>query len=309
MPKFSVVIAVYNKEAYVANTLQAVLNQTEQDFEVVIVNDGSTDGSRAVVESFTDARIRFFNQENQGAGAARNFVIDKAVGTFIALLDADDYWLPNHLSTVGAMIEAFPSERLFATNSQFRIHGTLFRKNYAVDIASDTPQKLNFFDASMLDSIINSSSAVVHHSVFSSVGTYDTTIKSGQDTDLFIRMGLQHDIIFNPQVTVHIIRNDQSLSHTASNITDKANFKKFEPLESTHPKLKKYLDQNRYSLCILAKRTGNTKAFEENLKKMEVANLNAKQRLILKLPGSMIRLLLKVKALAARLGWRPIIRK
>ena len=78
MPKFSVVISVYNKEKYIADTLKSVLAQTFTDFEVVILNDGSTDNSEAEILKFNDPRIRYFSQENKGASAARNFTVQQA---------------------------------------------------------------------------------------------------------------------------------------------------------------------------------------------------------------------------------------
>ena len=100
MPYFSVVIPLYNKETHLKKTLALVLQQDFSDFEVIIVNDGSTDNSVKVVESFSDKRIELFHQKNKGAAAARNFGIEKAKAKYIALIDADDEWKENHLSTL-----------------------------------------------------------------------------------------------------------------------------------------------------------------------------------------------------------------
>lgn len=84
MPKISVVIPLYNKGFIVSKTLESVINQTFIDFEIIIVNDGSTDDSVFMVESFKDERILLFHQENKGAAAARNLGIEKANGKLIA---------------------------------------------------------------------------------------------------------------------------------------------------------------------------------------------------------------------------------
>jgi len=89
---FSVVIPLYNKERSVKNTIESVLNQTFQDFEVIVVNDGSTDNSLEVVKSFNDERIRIINQKNSGVSSARNRGIKEAKYEWIAFLDADDLW-------------------------------------------------------------------------------------------------------------------------------------------------------------------------------------------------------------------------
>jgi len=96
-PFFSVVVPLYNKEKHVRATLQSVINQTFQDFEIIIVDDGSTDNGCEVVDSLNDIRIRLVRQDNAGPSKARNRGINEATGKFIAFLDADDLWLPEKL--------------------------------------------------------------------------------------------------------------------------------------------------------------------------------------------------------------------
>lgn len=112
----SVVIPLYNKAHTIVNTLTTVMNQTYKDFEVVIVNDGSTDNGVDVIKSnFKDSRIRIVNQENAGVSAARNRGIEKAKGDWIAFLDADDEWLPNYLSYISEAIYKSPDCSMFIT--------------------------------------------------------------------------------------------------------------------------------------------------------------------------------------------------
>ncbi len=94
---FSVIIPLYNKEKHIKRTLESALNQTFSDFEIIIVNDGSTDKSCEIVESISDPRIHLIHQENGGPSKARNRGIKEAKGQFIAFLDADDEWLPEKL--------------------------------------------------------------------------------------------------------------------------------------------------------------------------------------------------------------------
>ena len=95
---FSVVIPLYNCRDYIHEAVTSVLDQTFSDFEIIVIDDGSTDGSGEVVKAFDDPRIRYFRQENQGVSAARNAGIAQAQGRFIAFLDADDYWHKQHLA-------------------------------------------------------------------------------------------------------------------------------------------------------------------------------------------------------------------
>lgn len=111
-PFFSVVIPLYNKQPHIAQAIKSVIAQTEDDFEVIIVNDASTDGSRSVVtDFFSDPRIRIIDRNEPGPGgyAARNTGIEYAKGDWIAFLDADDEWYPEHLEKMRQLAMLYPS--------------------------------------------------------------------------------------------------------------------------------------------------------------------------------------------------------
>ena len=92
MPRVSIIIPVYNGDRFIIEAINSVLRQTYQDYEMIVVDDGSTDRTRQVLEPYRD-KIRYFYQENQGSAVARNLVIQEAQGELIAFLDADDFWL------------------------------------------------------------------------------------------------------------------------------------------------------------------------------------------------------------------------
>src|SRR5574344_1047459 len=116
----SVVIPLYNKERYIERALRSVLNQTFGDFEIVVVNDGSTDASVSVVEGIEDSRIRIINQKNGGVSAARNRGIEESKYDIVAFLDADDVWKENHLSVIAELIDKYPACGVFATSYYFQ---------------------------------------------------------------------------------------------------------------------------------------------------------------------------------------------
>src|SRR6185437_3124324 len=101
----SVIIPVYNRANTLGAAIRSVLTQTCQDFEIIVVDDGSTDDPAGVVAGYTDPRIRFLSQKNKGGGAARNAAIDAATGRFIAPLDSDDVFLPHHLETMKELLD------------------------------------------------------------------------------------------------------------------------------------------------------------------------------------------------------------
>ena len=120
MVKISVVIPVFNKGFILNETLNSVLQQTYTNFEIIITNDGSTDNSLEVLSKFNDSRIHIYSQENKGAAAARNLGIEKSNGEFIAFLDADDYWFPNHLEELIKLSEQFPNCGSYCSRYQIK---------------------------------------------------------------------------------------------------------------------------------------------------------------------------------------------
>jgi glycosyltransferase involved in cell wall biosynthesis len=113
---FSIIIPLYNKAHTIKGTLSTVFNQTYTHFEIIIVNDGSTDNGVEVISEFTDdVRIKIINQENQGVSAARNTGFDNANYNYIAFLDGDDEWLPDYLLKIKEAIDMFPASEMFCS--------------------------------------------------------------------------------------------------------------------------------------------------------------------------------------------------
>jgi glycosyltransferase involved in cell wall biosynthesis len=113
---FSIIIPVYNKEDYLLTTLQSVMNQTFTDYEVLIIDDGSTDNSVGVVRKFYDPRFKLILQKNAGVSVARNRGIQEAVGQWICFLDADDWYHPEYLAELDVMSRAHPGREVMATH-------------------------------------------------------------------------------------------------------------------------------------------------------------------------------------------------
>ncbi|MCH7785011.1 MAG: glycosyltransferase family 2 protein, partial [Bacteroidetes bacterium] len=109
----SVIIPLYNKDKFITKTIQSVLNQTFTDFELLIVNDGSTDNSLKIAQSFNDKRLKLISIENSGVSLARNTGIKAAKHNWIALLDADDWWAPTFLEEFIEAFKLFPNYNLF----------------------------------------------------------------------------------------------------------------------------------------------------------------------------------------------------
>lgn len=124
MVKFSVIIPLYNKSATVERSVNSVLRQSCTDFEIVVVDDGSTDGGAGVVKGIADNRVRLVGQANGGVSAARNKGIEMAQGEFITFLDADDEYAPGHLSALNRLTEMYPGHNVYGTTYLIRSGGT-----------------------------------------------------------------------------------------------------------------------------------------------------------------------------------------
>lgn len=189
----SIIIPLYNKEASIATALRGVLAQSYQDFEVVVVDDGSTDGGAAVVEQFDDPRIRLIRQTNGGVSAARNRGIAEAKGEHIAFLDADDEWMPTFLEEIAALIAAYPECRARATNYIFNSNGvqspTLLRK---MPFSGERGVLTNYFEvASCSHPPVCSICVCIDRDLLQKIGGFPLGIKSGEDLLTWARIAVR----------------------------------------------------------------------------------------------------------------------
>lgn len=300
MIPFSIIIPLYNKVNFIQNCLESVLLQTHQDFELIIVNDGSTDGSEKVVEKFQDSRIRLVSQENQGASAARNKGVSLAKYKWIALLDADDYWYPYHLEEIQNTIEFLPKANVVCTNYEVLLEKTFVKKpSFSFETKSESVYVENYFKASLIDPLAWTSALAFTTSIFDEVGGFDTKLKSGQDIDLMVKFGLQATIAFNPRITMRYHRISENNLSDTTGLREKLKYvNNHQSKEITHASLKQFMDLNRYSLGLLAKMRGDHQLYKELQQAIDLSNLNFKQRLLFKSSGFVLR---KLKSIQRKL--------
>ncbi len=181
----SVVIPAYNYARYLPQSIASVLAQTHPHFEIVVVDDGSTDETRTVVAAERDPRVRYVWQENAGLSAARNTGIRESRFPLIAFLDADDQWEPELLATIVAQFARLtPDFGLVATNmSRIDADGASLPPPKRV---WDTDREFTVRDFCIRNRPL-SSSIMVRREVFAAIGDFDTTLRSSEDRDLWIR--------------------------------------------------------------------------------------------------------------------------
>ena len=199
----SVVIPLYNKEHAIRHTLEAVLGQTYQDFEIVIVNDGSSDNSVNEAQKVKDQRIRIITQENAGVSAARNRGIEESKYDLIAFLDADDEWKPTYLETQMALAEKYPDCNVFVTNYEFRdsegnVRPTIIRR---LPFDSEDGILTNYFEvASHSHPPICSITIMVRKTAIQEVGGFPVGIAAGEDLLTWARLATRNDIAYSRKV-------------------------------------------------------------------------------------------------------------
>lgn len=302
MAFFSVIIPLYNKENFIENTIQSVLDQTFQDFEIIVVNDGSTDKSEEKLQSFKDSRIHYFSKKNEGASTARNYGIEKANSDFITFLDADDYWYQTFLETMFNNISKVPEQKVFSAAIEIDTSKKNIPSQYSILKSGNEFEIVNYFQASMKETVLCTSCAVFHKTVFDKAGNYDTKIKSGQDTDLWIRIGLLYPVVFSWKILARYVYDPKSLSKNSKWIKEKMDFSKYEQAEKTNPDLKKFLDLNRFSLAIKSKLAGEKALFTKYAEPIDLENLGRKKAFLLTLPAFTLRFLISFKTFLANLG-------
>lgn len=308
MPYFSIIIPLYNKEKYIENTLKSVLEQSFTDIEVIVINDGSTDQSVAVVERIKDPRIRLIHQENQGVSVARNKGIELAKASCISFLDADDYWYPQFLETFYQLIQKYPEQAVFSAAFEVETKWGTFLSKYS--IASDEQDLVvDFFEASLKECVLWTSCLVIKKEVFDRVGTFDSTIKISQDLDLWIRIGIAYPIVFTHRCLAIYKHDDNSLSKKTNDLRDRLHFEKFEAIEGNHPTLKKYLDLNRYAVAMHCKLNSDHKNYQKLRKDLQLSNLPVRKQILLYCPRPLLLLLLNFQNLLIRLGLRRSVFK
>jgi glycosyltransferase involved in cell wall biosynthesis len=208
MPTVSVVIPAYNQAQYLTEAIQSVLAQTYRDFEIIVVDDGSTDDTPIVAKQFSDA-VRYVRQDNQGLAGARNTGIHQAQGKYIGLLDSDDQWLPAFLETMMALIEQHPDATVYYCYAQFMdangqdLPQTTRCQGVPTNALNDTLLRANF---------IIPSTVVLRRSVVEAAGLFDQTLRSCEDWDLWIRLVPKHTFINRPECLVRYRVHGNSLS-------------------------------------------------------------------------------------------------
>ena len=191
-PRFSVVIPAYNSRGLIGGAIRSVLQQTIDDFELIVVDDGSTDDTPQVVEAVTDSRLRLVRQANTGTAGARNRGIRESTGQYISFLDNDDLWMPTYLEAMGAALDA-DGKAGFAYTDGWALEDEThqIRRRTAMSLASPPvppPPNPEAFLAELMSRNFILSSVTVRRSAIDRTGGFRDGLGGCDDYDLWIRI-------------------------------------------------------------------------------------------------------------------------
>lgn len=200
-PFFSVIIPLYNKAPYIQRALESVLTQTYTNFEVVVVDDGSSDGGEVIVSNINHHKIHLISQKNAGVSAARNTGAKEAQYEYLAFLDGDDTWEPNFLLELVKLITNFPNAGIYGTSNSFIYpNGKKVAEDFSY-LFNGKEQGLleDYFGlfAQIQKSPFSNSNLCIPKKIYQEFGGYKVGVKLTEDSDLWCRIALKYPIAFN----------------------------------------------------------------------------------------------------------------
>lgn len=205
----TVVIPLYNKEAEIERTLRSVVSQRSAPHEIIVVDDGSTDRSAALVEAMGIENLRLIRQKNCGVSAARNRGIEEASTPWVALLDGDDCWRPDYLATICSLMERYPDCGAYATSFDILNGESLSPAN-----TPTTEGPLDLFETSMRCYVLIPSTTTLNRALVRTLGGFPEGMRMGEDQYLWTLIGRNAAVAFSPCREVIYSRSASNRSAT-----------------------------------------------------------------------------------------------
>ncbi|MFH1412400.1 MAG: glycosyltransferase [Candidatus Omnitrophota bacterium] len=193
-PMFSVIIPSFNRAPMLKTAVGSALGQTFKDMEVIVIDDGSTDGTAALLNAYEDDRFSFISTGNRGVSSSRNLGLKISKGAYIAFLDSDDRWTENKLELAARYIELFPDISIFHTEEIWHKNGFVLKQLKK----HKKPSGHVYRDALPL-CCIGMSTVVIKRSVFDDIGVFDETFEACEDYDLWLRASFKYEVKLIPE--------------------------------------------------------------------------------------------------------------
>ena len=258
-PLISIIIPSYNRANLLIRSINSALNQTYKNFELIVVDDGSTDNTKKLLEPYINAKkIKYFYQKNRGPSSAKNMGMKSAKGDYLAFLDSDDEWLPKKLEKQLELFERSTNPNLGFVGCNSLI---INEKNNKKQIYK-TPRKKNAFYALLVNNFIWScSSIMIKGSIIDQIGFFDENLSIGEDWDMWIRITQKYDFDFvDEPLFKYYVHN--------ANITNAITIRKKEKyLQYISDKYIKYFENNPKLYSRRLRYDGTRYVLSGNLKK------------------------------------------
>ena len=247
--RFSVVIPLYNKAPYVEKALESVFVQTFRDFELIVVDDGSTDDSLCVAKNVLEASgidHQLIHQDNAGVSTARNNGVAASHGEYICFLDADDWWAPSFLERMDWLIKEYPDAGIYGVNYYIISRG---KQRIALHIPSTG--YINYCDCyRKLQMPLTSISVAIPMEVFRSMDGFKPHLKLGEDFDLWIRIAHTKKVAYLDEPLAFYFQDSNPIWRGTGHLTAPEahmlwNLGYLEPEERTNPDYKRLIDELR----------------------------------------------------------------
>jgi glycosyltransferase involved in cell wall biosynthesis len=193
-PKVSVVIPTYNRRTYITQAVDSVLSQTLRDLQIIVIDDGSTDGTGELLDRVYGDRILHLGQRNAGASAARNAGIQRARGDYLAFIDSDDLWLPHSLERRVELLEQH--RELGGVSSQLWIVDEAGERLGRRPFRHERPGGVMDFRTVLLEPCMDPTSSLYRRRWVEDAGRFDPSIRHGEDWDLSLRIAAKHPLAF-----------------------------------------------------------------------------------------------------------------
>jgi len=317
---FSVIIPLYNKAAYVEKAIQSVLSQTFREFELIVVDDGSTDDSFANLQftiynlQFNDPesynKIRILEQENQGVSTTRNNGVKVAKYNYIAFLDADDWWETTYLEEMKGLIEEFPVAGIYGSGYYIVKNGK--RRNAPIGVDSGFEKGIiNYFQvyAKTLCMPLWTGATIIKKSIFEAENGFKPKLKLGEDFDLWVRVAMKNPVVFLNKQLANYNQDVELISRGV--VEDKIylpenhfifNLEYLNSEEEINLDLKILLDKLRiYTLQRYRLQNAFISEFKTEIKKVDFKNQSISYSVGYFLPVSVIRAFFRLRKIASKL--------
>lgn len=285
--RFSVVIPLYNKEEHIVEALNSVVKQKFEDYEVIVVDDGSTDDSVNRARSVVSPKIHIYHQENQGVAVARNKGIEHAKGEYIAFLDADDVWHEDYLKTINRLIQKYQESDIFVTAYEILMKDG--KRNVSTQLSPiEGCLQSYWLTLNQKYDFVWTSATTVRRSALIQAGLFKPGEKIGQDLDMWARVARKNPkVAYASNVCVTYTRNAQENARTRVRIAWAGAFLKDleeEMEKGTHSAEELQAIQRKYDLkmtvyIFTAIMAGETKRAKKALKNW-MGEKNRRNRLL-----------------------------